>query len=64
LNPRLKKRPLIQNLTAGLKDIRDLLAHTAPISAADDQKLRDEAHALVILIETDTGGEASSAGIK
>jgi len=64
LNPRLKKRPLIQNLTAGLKDIRDLLAHAAPISAADDQKLRDEAHALVILIETDTGGEASSTGIK
>jgi len=64
LNPRLKKRPLIQNLTSGLKDIRDLLAQTAPISAADDQKLRDEAHALVSLIETDAGSDASAAEIK
>jgi hypothetical protein len=64
LNPRLKKRPLIQNLTSGLKTVRDLLAQTTPISAADDQKIRDQAHALVVLIETDTGDDSLSGEIK
>jgi hypothetical protein len=64
LNPRLKKRPLIQNLTSGLKAVRDLLAQTAPISAADDQKIRDQAHALVVLIETDTSDDSPSEEIK
>lgn len=64
LNPRLKKRPLIQDLTSGLKAVHDLLAQTTPISAADDQKIRDQAHALVVLIETDTGDSSQSEEVK
>jgi hypothetical protein len=64
LNPRLKERPLVQNLMSGLKAVRALLAQTTPISAADEQKLRDQAHALVELIETDTSNDSSSGEIK
>jgi hypothetical protein len=51
LGARLKKRPLIEQITAGLQTARQLLGQTGPAPEETVTKLRDLSHSLVDLIE-------------
>ncbi len=51
LGPRSKKRPLVQSLTSGLENARQLLGQNGPVTIETAAKLRDLARALVDLIE-------------
>jgi hypothetical protein len=62
LNPRLKKRPLIERLTAGLQTTRQLLGQSGPMSNETVTQLHDLARSLVDLIENEE--QVSTAGPK
>jgi hypothetical protein len=58
LSTPLKSTPLISQITAGLKDVRQKLADNRAISPEDVSGIRTTAHELVALIEGDSSGAA------
>lgn len=60
LSTPLKSMPLIAQITAGLKEVREKLANTPQISQEDAVAIQATARSLVALIEGDSGNPAES----
>jgi hypothetical protein len=60
LSTPLKSMPLIAQITAGLKDVREKLANSPQISQEDAVAIRTTARSLVALIEGDSGNAAEN----
>ena len=60
LSTPLKSMPLIAQITAGLKEVREKLANSPQISQEDAVAIRTTARSLVALIEGDSGSPAES----
>ena len=60
LSTPLKSMPLIAQITAGLKEVREKLANSPQISQQDAVAIRTTARSLVALIEGDSGNAAES----